>query len=108
MRLPCALTYATKPRLTSIDGALFGPLNVKRLPITRGFVASLRARPAQTPSAFQNGTLATAAPTPARFSSSRRSSVPVVLSSLTSPPFDRPLGSVAMLLDCVQTHKLHA
>ena len=49
IRWPCARTYATKPRLTSIGGAEFGPLSVSRLPILSGFVADFRASPAHAP-----------------------------------------------------------
>src|SRR4051794_10511462 len=81
MRCPCARTYATKPRLTSIGGAEFGPLNVSRLPILSGFVADFRAIPAHAPGEAANGALATATPIPARFRNSRRSKDRVVLSS---------------------------
>jgi hypothetical protein len=86
IRLPCAFTYATKPRLTSIDGALFGPLNVSRLPIFSGFVADFFAIPAHAREVVANGTLASATPPAARLRNSRRSKDPEVLASLTLTP----------------------
>src|SRR5262245_47633774 len=85
-RLPCAFTYATKPRLTSMEGALFGPLNVSRLPIFSGFVADFLAIPAHARDPVANGILASATPPAARFRNSRRSRDPELLASLTFTP----------------------
>src|SRR4029077_1927786 len=86
IRLPCAFTSVTKPRLTSIDGALLGPLNVSKLPIFSGFVADFFAIPAHARDVVANGNLASATPPAARFKNSRRSKDPDVLASLTFTP----------------------
>src|SRR5262245_9302761 len=100
IRPPRDFTYATNPRLTSIDGALLGPLKVRRFPIFSGFIADFFAIPAHAPDDVASGKLASATPAPARLRNSRRSSDPAVLSSLTLSP------SVARLRD--RTYNLGA